>query len=223
MKLKISDNLVLPVDAVTQAIGFLGRRGSGKTYAATKLAELMHAARGQFVAIDPVGIWYGLRLVRRRQGQGARRSDLRRTARRHPTGSDGGRNDRRRDRADRGMSTVLDVSQFESDADKARFARDFAARFFYRKKAAPSAVHLFIEEAQEFIPQNIQRGEEQMLHAFQRMIRLGRNYGIGVSMISQRPQDVNKKALNQPSACSASNSPARRSARRLRAGYRTRG
>jgi hypothetical protein len=36
-----------------------------------------------------------------------------------------------------------------------------------------------------------------MLHAWQRMIRLGRNFGIGVSLISQRPQDVNKKALNQ--------------------------
>jgi len=45
------------------------------------------------------------------------------------------------------------MSQFESDADKARFAQAFADRFFFRKKAAPSAVHLFIEEAQEFVPQ----------------------------------------------------------------------
>src|SRR6185503_19991412 len=66
---------------------------------------------------------------------------------------------------DRGMSTVLDVSQFEADSDKARFALDFAARFYYRKKSSPSAIHVFIEECQESIPQNIQRGEEQMLHA----------------------------------------------------------
>jgi hypothetical protein len=36
-----------------------------------------------------------------------------------------------------------------------------------------------------------------MLHHFHRLIKLGRNFGIGVSLISQRPQEVNKKALNQ--------------------------
>jgi DNA helicase HerA-like ATPase len=57
-------------------------------------------------------------------------------------------------------------------------------------------VHLFLEECQEFVPQNPQRGEERMLHAFIRMQKLGRNFGIGSSYISQRPQEVNKKALN---------------------------
>ncbi len=60
----------------------------------------------------------------------------------------------------------------------------------------PSAVHLFLEECQEFVPQNPQKGEEQMLHAFVRMQKLGRNFGIGSSYITQRPQEVNKKALN---------------------------
>jgi hypothetical protein len=195
-RLTISETLKLPVDVTTQALAFLGRRGSGKSYAATKLAELLHAAGAQFVAIDPVGIWWGLRLAADGRGGGldvpifgGLHGDIPLAATAGALIADV--------IADRGISTVLDVSQFESEADKARFARDFAARFFYRKKSAPSAVHLFVEEAQEFIPQNIQRGEEQMLHAFQRMIRLGRNYGIGVSMISQRPQDVNKKALNQ--------------------------
>ncbi len=97
---------------------------------------------------------------------------------------------------DKTLSAIIDVSQFESDADKARFATAFADRFFFRKKAQPSAVHLFIEECQEFVPQNPQRGEERMLHAFIRMQKLGRNFGIGSSYISQRPQEVNKKALN---------------------------
>lgn len=39
-------------------------------------------------------------------------------------------------------------------------------------------------------------GEQDMLHAFTRMAKLGRNFGIGVSLISQRPQEVNKKVLN---------------------------
>jgi hypothetical protein len=36
-----------------------------------------------------------------------------------------------------------------------------------------------------------------MLHAYERLVKLGRNFGIGVSLISQRPQEVNKKCLNQ--------------------------
>lgn len=55
-KLKISDDLALPLNAVTEALAFMGRRGSGKSYAATKLAELFHEHGAQFVAVDPVGI-----------------------------------------------------------------------------------------------------------------------------------------------------------------------
>jgi hypothetical protein len=195
-KLRISGSLSLPLDATTQAIAWLGRRGSGKSYGATKLAELLFDQGAQFVGIDPVGIWYGLRLDKDGKSKGidipifgGLHGDI-------PLEAGGGALI-----ADvivsRNISAVLDVSQFEHDSDKAKFATAFADRFFFLKKSSPSAVHVFVEEAQEFIPQNIQKGEEKMLHAWQRMIRLGRNYGIGVSMISQRPQDVNKKALNQ--------------------------
>lgn len=196
-ELAIAKDLRLPVDAVTQKLAFLGRTGSGKTYGATKVAEQMLGIGAQIVAIDPVGVWYGLRLsadgsepsglqlpvfgglhgdIPIEPTSGALLADL---------------------VVDRGISAILDVSQLESDRDKARFAGDFANRFFFRKKAAPSAVHLFVEECQEFVPQNPAKGEEQMLHHFHRLIKLGRNFGIGVSLISQRPQEVNKKALNQ--------------------------
>ena len=38
-KLRISTDLALPLDAVTQKLGFMGRTGSGKSYAATKTAD----------------------------------------------------------------------------------------------------------------------------------------------------------------------------------------
>jgi len=190
--LRISDDLALPVDAVTQVIGFLGRRGSGKTYAATKLAELMLEAHGQVVVLDPVGVWYGLRLgdgfdipvlgglhgdIPLEPSGGALVADL---------------------IVQRGISAVLDVSQMIS-SEQARFTCDFATQFFQLKKASPSAVHLFLEECQEMVPENPQHGgmEPKMLHAFQRIVKLGRNFGIGVSLISQRPQEVSKKVLNQ--------------------------
>ncbi|MDB4915653.1 MAG: hypothetical protein JWM95_3297 [Gemmatimonadetes bacterium] len=191
--LRYSPELALPLDAVTQRFAFLGRIGSGKTYGATKLAELMLDAGAQVVALDPVGLWYGLRVAGKGAGYpvtvlGGLHGDL-------PLQADSG--------AfiadlivDRGLSCVLDVSQFESDAAKARFAEGFAKRFFFRKKSAPSAVHVFLEECQEFVPQNPQQKEADMLHEWTRMAKLGRNFGIGLSLISQRPQEVNKKVLN---------------------------
>jgi hypothetical protein len=193
--LHIADTLPLPTAAATEALGFLGRRGSGKTYAAQKLAEEFHRIGAQFVVLDPVGNWWALRLAADGKSEGlpvpvfgGLHGDI-------PLEPTAGK--LMADVVvDRSVSAVIDVSQFESDADKARFATDFAARFFYRKKAAPSAVHLFLEECQEFIPQNPQREETRMLHAFTRIGKLGRNFGIGISMLSQRPQEVNKKVLN---------------------------
>jgi hypothetical protein len=196
MHLKISPDLALPLDAVTQKFAFLGRTGSGKTYAASKLAEEMLAAKAQIIVLDLVGVWYGIRLAADGKGPGFPIpvfGGLHGDVPLEPTGGQ-----LMADLiVDRGLSVVLDISQFEHDSDKARFGMDWAGRFYFRKKAAPSAVHVFIEECQELVPQNPQKGEERMLHAFQRMEKLGRNFGIGVSLISQRPQEVNKKALNQ--------------------------
>jgi hypothetical protein len=193
--LKISDTLALPIEAVTEKLGFLGRTGAGKTYAAQRLAEEMHRANAQFVAIDPVGKWWSLRLASDGVNPGLSIpvfGGLHGDVPLEPTGgkliADV--------IVDRGVSVVVDVSQFESDSQKARFMTDFGNRFFFRKKSSPSAVHLFIEESQEFIPQNPQRDESLMLHAWTRIQKLGRNFGIGSSLISQRPQEVNKKVLN---------------------------
>jgi hypothetical protein len=63
MKLKLSDALALPADeAVTQKYGFIGRSGSGKSYAAMRLAELFLDDGAQIIALDWVGIWWSLRL-----------------------------------------------------------------------------------------------------------------------------------------------------------------
>jgi DNA helicase HerA-like ATPase len=35
-----------------------------------------------------------------------------------------------------------------------------------------------------------------MLHRMQRIVKIGRNFGIGVSFLSPRPQEISKKALN---------------------------
>jgi hypothetical protein len=194
-KLIIAEDLHLPLDAVTQKFAFLGRTGSGKTYAAQKLAEEMLAASGQVVTLDPVGVWYSLRIAADGKSPGIQLpvfGGLHGDVPIEPTGgaliADV--------IADHGTSAVIDVSQFESDNQKCRFAGEFAARLFFRKKASPSALMLFIEEAQEFIPEKPYREEIRMLHEFKRLGKIGRNFGIGLALISQRPQTVSKEVLN---------------------------
>jgi hypothetical protein len=195
-KLEISKTLSLPTDAVTQKLAFIGRTGSGKSYAATKLAELFYECGAQFIAIDPIGIWAGLRIgdgdnkglediiifgglrgdFAINPDKGARIADL---------------------VTDRNLSVVIDVSQFEFDSQRHKFVNEFANRFFFKKKSSPSPVHLFLEESDEFVPQEKEKGQEKMIHEIQRIAKQGRNFGIGLSLISQRPQAISKKALNQ--------------------------
>lgn len=191
----IASDLVLKSDITGKKLGFLGTTGSGKTYAAMKLAEEMLAARHQIVAIDPVGVWWGLRLGRdgKKRGFdipvfGGLHGDL-------PL--EPGAGELVADIiVDRNISAVIDISQMDSDAEAGRFAAAFARRLFARRKAAPAATFLFLEECQEFVPQNPMGEEAKTLHAFARLLKIGRNFGLGGAMISQRPQEISKKTLN---------------------------
>jgi hypothetical protein len=195
--LKIAEGLDLPLSVVTQKLAFIGLTGSGKTYAATKLAELMLDAHAQVIALDVVGTWYGLRLGRDGKSAG------------YPIPVIGGlHGDVPLEPSagaliadliiDRDLSAVVDISQFIT-SEQIRFGTDFAARFFWRRKSKPAACHLFLEECQEMIPQNISgldKTAAKMLNVFSRLVKIGRNYGIGASFLTQRPQEVQKKCLN---------------------------
>lgn len=196
-QLKISDDLSLPIDAATQTFAFIARKGAGKTYAAGKLAECLIDAGVQVVVLDSVGNWFGLRLSAdgKEAGYdipviGGLRGDI-------PLEATGGKLI-----ADTivetGRSLIVDVSQF-SKHDRQRFATEFGERLWSKKKAEhhPSPLHLIIEESQLIVPEAVRGDSARMVGIYEEIIRLGRNYGIGASMISQRPQSVNKEVLNQ--------------------------
>lgn len=190
-----ADGLKLPLDAVTQTFAFLARKGAGKTYGASKLAEGMLDADAQVVVIDPVGVWYGLRLGAEGKTPGFNipvfgglHGDLPLEPTAGALVADLV--------VDQGTSLVLDVSMFRKN-DRKRFVTDFAEQLFHRKKGKRTPMHLFVEEAQVFVPQRTMGDEARMLGAFEDLVKLGRNFGIGVTLISQRPQAVNKDALNQ--------------------------
>lgn len=193
--IKISKNLQLPDNVVTQTNAFLGLKGSGKTYASGKLAEEMLTRKMQVIILDPVGNWYGLRL--NSSGKGSSEFNILVIGGEHgdiPLSHDSG-SIIAKFIVDTSSSCILDVSSFRKNQRK-EFVTLFAEELFHLKKSHRSPIHLFIEEAQMFAPQK-PIGQERMLGAIEDIVRLGRNYGIGCSMISQRPQSVNKEILNQ--------------------------
>lgn len=197
---QIAEDFTLPLDAVTGKLAWLGQSGGGKTYGATKLAELMFAAGAQIIALDPVGVWWGLRAgADGKKGglpilvMGGFRGDVPLTPESGALVAEV--------IVSKGISVVLDVSEF-TIGQMHKFLIAFAERFFDLKKRNPGAVHVFLEEAHNFIPQQLppDPNAATMMHRMERIIRVGRNYGIGSSQISQMPQAIAKKTLNQAEA-----------------------
>jgi len=185
------------MDAATQTFAFIARKGAGKTYAAGKLAELLLEHHAQVVILDTVGNWYGLRISADGKGGGfdipvfgGLRGDLPLQATAGQLVADVA--------VETGRSLIIDVSQF-SLSDRKRFATAFGEQLWKRKKGEshPSPLMLMIEESQLIIPQFSRGDDARMVGIYEEIIRLGRNYGIGCTMISQRPQSVNKEVLNQ--------------------------
>jgi hypothetical protein len=193
--LHIATGLSLPLDAVTQTLAAIGRKGAGKTYLATMLAEQMLDAQAQVIVLDPVGNWWGLRVGANGKAKGKEifvvggdHGDV-------PLSPESGARIAQL-LVEKGISAVLDVSAFRM-GERKRFAAAFGEELFHLKKSRKGALHLFIEEAQLFAPQRPGPDEARMLGAFENIVRLGRNYGIGATLITQRPQSVNKEVLSQ--------------------------
>lgn len=193
--IKMGSTLTLPGDAVTQTIGVIARKGAGKTYLAGKLAEGLLDMKAQTVILDPVGNWWGLRLSADGKKVGYNITVLGGFHGDVPLSADSG--------AliaefivKESLSVVLDVSEF-SQAGRKKFVTAFAIKLFELKKRHPSPIHIIMEEAQLFCPQVVNASNSAMVGAIESIVRLGRNYGIGSTMVSQRPQSINKEVLNQ--------------------------
>lgn len=194
--IKIAEELTLPIDAITQTFAEIGKRGSGKTYLASMMAEQMIDTGGQIIVIDPIGNWWGLRVNADGESKG---KDIFVIGGSHGDIAvvPGAGKEIARLLVEKTISVVLDISEFRKSERKI-FVTDFAEEFYHLKKSSHTPVHIFLEEAQKFVPQKLyEKDEARMLGAWEDIVRLGRNYGIGCSLISQRPQSVNKEVLSQ--------------------------
>ena len=195
--LKISDTLHIPLSVVTQKLAFLGISGSGKTYGSSKLVETMLNAGAQVVIVDTVGNWAGLRL--KADGKtpafpipiaGGDYSDFDLKV------SDG--KNAARAVVETRSPLILDVSDFVEE-ELMEFTLHFATELLRLKKKSKWPVMVVWEECQEIVPQVRKGGKEggATLNAVVRLIKKGRNYGVGTILISQRTAAVSKEVLNQ--------------------------
>ncbi len=189
----IADNLRLPATAVTETFGLLAIRGAGKSNAARLMAEQFFDASLPFVAIDPVRAWWGLRASRDGKGPGlpipifgGRRGDV-------PLERTGGTLVADLVARER-LSCILDISDFESEAAKKQFLFDFAQRLY---KVNEDPLHLFLEEADDYIPQQPEADEKKLMRAWENIVRRGRSRGLGCTLITQRSAVLNKHVLTQ--------------------------
>ena len=191
-KLHISDNLSLPLDFVTQTQAILAKRGVGKSYTASVEAEEMLKAGQQVVVIDPTGAWFGLKSSADGKHAG------------FPIAVFGG------EHADvpleenageviataiveRRFSAIIDLS-FLRKNQRNRFMTAFLETIFRLNRLA---MHLFVDEAHTIAPQKPFGDETRMLGAIEDVVMLGRRRGIGCTLITQRPQVLNKNVLTQ--------------------------
>jgi len=190
--LHFSSNLTLPLDAVTQTFVIFGKRGSGKTNSAVVLAEEMFPI-APFVVLDPIGAWWGLKSSFDGAGPGlgvyvfgGPHGDL-------PLDPSAG-NLMADLFIEHRIAIVLDMTGW-SGAERTRFVTAFALRLLAKNGRVP--VHVFLEESDAFAPQRPYKGEEAMLGAVDRLVRWGRQEGIGATLITQRSARVNKDVTTQ--------------------------
>ncbi len=188
---------LLPLDVATETVAIIARKGAGKTYTGRVLVEGLTSAHIPVVVIDPLDVWWGLRVAADGKGKGQNvvifggaHADL-------PLLETTGR-----DIADliveRGLSAVL-VLDHLSQGGQRRFVAEFAEQLFQRKaeQAHRTALHLVIDEADAFAPQKPTPDGLRCLGAIDRLVRRGRSRGIGTTCITQRPAVLAKDVLTQ--------------------------
>jgi hypothetical protein len=188
IKSKMNIGIELPINYVTQKCAVLGTTGSGKSYGAGDIIEEFLKEGLPFVLFDVAGAHYGL-------------------AEKFPVVIYGGSkglelyDNKGKEYAESLFNNnikavIFDLSHW-NDYKMQLFFADFATRLFELHALDKKPRHLFVEEAEVFFPQQGYDQSKISLLAGNRVMKRGRGFGLGMTLISQRPQDVNKKTLSQ--------------------------
>jgi uncharacterized protein len=195
-ELAVGPELRFPLDAITQSIALLAVRRAGKSNAAAVIAEEMHAAGLPWVAIDPKGDWWGLRSSADGTSPGlpvpifgGLHGDM-------PLVPEAGKFIAELI-TEENLTCVLDVSEFASKAAQMRFLTDLGEHLFRLHGRNPQPRHVFLEEADDVVPQRVMADMARCVGAWSKLVKQGGSRGLGITLISQRSAVVNKDCLTQ--------------------------
>jgi len=188
----VGEKFNLPEDMVTQTAAVIAKKGSGKSYTASVIAEEMLKQNHQVVVIDPTGAWWGLR-ADAKGGPGGFPIIVIGGDHADVNLDEGSGEVLARAIVERKFSAILDVSNFRKGQTR-RFVTAFLETI-YRLNREP--MHLFVDEADDICPQMVRGEEAQMVGALEDVVKRGRKKGIGCTLITQRPADLAKQVLTQ--------------------------
>jgi len=188
----------IPKQALDDRLAFVGTAGSGKTYNAGSRVERLLGAKARAVVIDPLGVWWGLRLKADGETEspfnipifGGNHGDLALTE--HAGALIG------ETVAGMAESCILDLSQIGTKAGERRFMLAFLTALYRGVNGSP--VHLVIDEADMWAPQRLldKEGEAaKLLGMMETIVRRGRVKGFIPWLITQRPAVLSKDVLSQ--------------------------
>lgn len=179
-------------DYAVGASAVLGIRDSGKTVTSKGICEQLIDQGVQPIIFDAVGKWRWLKVAGTAHGKaykvvvaGGRDPDLPLTPHSVPEIIRAALRER--------IPLVIDLfSKNMSKADWRRIVQTAIHIIHYENEGG--AVHVFLEEAAEFVPQKIYDGETYA--EVEKLVRMGGNASVGITLINQRSQEVNKAVLD---------------------------
>jgi hypothetical protein len=173
---------------------FIGKTGSGKTYAARGEVEDILDGGGQVVIIDPTGAWSGLRMTPEGKpsnyniaifgGEFGDRPLVPDMA--SALGRIAGTTKR---------SMILDLSGISLEIEDQREIVHEFLKSLYRINRKP--LHLIIDEADEFAPQDLDKETKSLRTTVARIMARGRSLGFRCTLITQRPAKIDKNSISQ--------------------------
>jgi DNA helicase HerA-like ATPase len=200
---RLAKDLALPPEAATWVNAFLAKRNAGKTYDAAVLAEELIKAGIPIVVIDGMGVWWGLRVAVRYEGDkqipipdkpgmpvvvfGGDHADLPLVPEKAALIA--------RSIVESGISAIIDISQLSKNKSR-RIVGDFLYEL-YRINKNYGIRHVMVEESDQWAPQKALGDVAYSLGAVDEVVRRGGNFNLGCTLITQRSAVLNKDVLTQ--------------------------
>lgn len=187
----------VPDVALDSRLAIVGTSGSGKTYAAKGMVEDLLSLQHRVVIVDPLDVWFGLRLLKSGKGKafpvailGGRHADLPLTE--HSGALIGEAVARSTE------SCIVSLNGLKSSAARQRFMLAFLDALYERTDPdARDPYHVIFDEADLWAPQKPMGQEAMLAHLMEEIVRRGRVKGFIPWLITQRPAVLNKNVLSQ--------------------------